>query len=127
MTYSLLLCIRLGLWLKPAKSVAFFGHHKRPPWAPFKGIYPVSTLVWAVERSASLPLGHMKCLGRALVTQTLMVLSGYPSTLCFGVKKEQDHQLEAHAWVDYQGHIIIGELSNMSHFYPLSTWVTSKQ
>ena len=125
-TYSLVLLIRLGLWLWPAQSVTFLGCYRRSPWLQGKGIYPVSTIVWAVERSDSLPLGQMKCLGRALVTQTLMVLFGYKSNVCFGVARENDNQIEAHAWVEYQGKIIIGQLQNMSRFYPLSTWVASK-
>ena len=126
-TYSLVLLVRLSLWLRPAQTVSFLGCHSLSPLEKVKMVYPVSSLVWAVERSSALPLGQMKCLGRALVTQTLMLLSGHTSKVCFGVAKEPHNQIEAHAWVEYQGRIIIGQLNNMSRFYPLSTWMMAEK
>lgn len=126
-TYPLVLLTRLSLWLFPAQSVSFLSRYRQRSSpktfqfpSPLGITYPVTLLVWAVERSASLPLGQMKCLGRALVTQTLLSVFGYSSQVCFGVAKENAHQIEAHAWVEYQGRIIIGQLPNINRFHPLS-------
>jgi hypothetical protein len=63
--------------------------------------------------------GHVKCLARALTTKTLMKQHGYTAELRIGVMRSQAGQLEAHAWIEYQGEVIIGQLHNLVEFTPL--------
>jgi hypothetical protein len=44
---------------------------------------------------------------------------GYASELRIGVAKGEQGELEAHAWVEYQGKVIIGGLSTLSRYVPL--------
>jgi hypothetical protein len=39
-----------------------------------------------------------------------------PASLRIGVSKGQRGDLQAHAWVESHGSIVIGNLSNLSHF-----------
>jgi hypothetical protein len=61
----------------------------------------------------------VKCLARALATQHLLAVNGYGAQLRIGVAKESSGKLEAHAWVEYQGNVIIGGLQHLSAFTPL--------
>lgn len=55
----------------------------------------------------------------SLATQHLLALYGYGAQLRIGVAKVASGKLEAHAWVEYQGKVIIGELQDLSTFTPL--------
>jgi hypothetical protein len=61
----------------------------------------------------------VKCLARALATQILLSRCGYPSHLRFGIVKEKEGHLQAHAWVESQGEVVMGDLRNLSEFTPL--------
>jgi hypothetical protein len=52
--------------------------------------------------------------------QILLQQQGYPASLQIGVAKGRDGQLEAHAWVESQGQVVIGNLENLAHFKLLS-------
>ncbi|MCU0527693.1 MAG: lasso peptide biosynthesis B2 protein [Elainella sp. Prado103] len=114
-----LIIIRLGLFLFPfqtlrsglTKWVAV--HH--PLFSPLS----VDQIVWAVEIASRLQPGGVKCLARALFTQSLLVQQGYPAQLRIGVAKSSIGQLEAHAWVEHQGEIVIGALPQLASFTPL--------
>ncbi len=120
---ALLLTIRLGLWLLPF-----------PTWRRLftqvmqtkTNLPPISTttidqIVWAVSVASRYLPGEVKCLARALATQILLHRYGYTATLCLGVAKGEKGQLEAHAWVESQGEVVIGGLSNLSSFTLLSS------
>jgi hypothetical protein len=79
----------------------------------------VSKIIYAVNWVSFWMPGHVKCLARALTAQTLMQWYGYPSDLCIGVAKDEANVFEAHAWVEYQGKVVIGYLDNFSRFVRL--------
>ncbi len=66
--------------------------------------------------------GGAKCLARALTTQVLLNRQGYLPDLRIGVAKATAGQLEAHAWVEYQGRIVIGQLNDLSRYLPLPSF-----
>ena len=47
----------------------------------------------------------MTCLRRSLTLQWLLSRAGLYTTLQFGVRRENGN-LQAHAWLDYQGQVI---------------------
>ncbi|NEQ84407.1 MAG: lasso peptide biosynthesis B2 protein, partial [Moorea sp. SIO2I5] len=61
----------------------------------------------------------VKCLARALTSYTLMVQYGYVPQLRIGVAKGESGQLEAHAWVENQGLVVIGQLPDLTRFKTL--------
>lgn len=60
------------------------------------------------------------CLPRALAGQYLLATHGYPSRLRLGVRKSGD-RLSAHAWLEHQGRVVIGRVSNLSDYRLLSS------
>lgn len=119
-TAILLGAIRLGLWLLPfqtlrrllARIMQTFTELEPEP-------FPVGRSVWAVEVISWRMPGGVKCLAKALATQVLLSRCGHSTQLCIGVAKDKKGKLEAHAWVESQGRIIIGGLTDMARFTPL--------
>jgi hypothetical protein len=63
-------------------------------------------LLWAL-RIAGRQL-HATCLVEALSTHALLTRRGYQTTVTIGVNKGASGDLKAHAWVEYQGSVIVG-------------------
>ncbi|KOP22751.1 hypothetical protein AMR41_30245 [Hapalosiphon sp. MRB220] len=121
MTLILLAAMRLGLWLLPFRTLLKLLARISQPVHP-QPANPVSIhkIVWAVNIASRYMLG-VKCLARALTTQFLMNRYSHPCQLRIGVAKDKTGILEAHAWIEHQGKIVIGNLSDLSRFIPLPT------
>lgn len=63
----------------------------------------VEGLGFAVNRAAKFPLQKRACLRRSLVLLWLLRRHGVEARLCIGVRF-LDGALDAHAWVEWQGH-----------------------
>lgn len=48
------------------------------------------------------------CLPQAIATQVLLARRGYPAFIHLGVAKGMEERIEAHAWVECQGRVVIG-------------------
>ncbi len=113
--------IRLGLWLLPfqtlrrllARMTQTATELQQPNQAS------VGRVVWAVEVVSRYTPGGVKCLARALATQVLLGRRGHLTQLRIGVAKNEEGKLEAHAWVESQGKVVIGRLRDLSRFTPL--------
>lgn len=122
-TALLLGTIRLGLWLLPfqtlrqllARMTQITTELQKPNHAS------IGRVVWAVEVVSRYMPGGVKCLARALSTQVLLGRRGHLAELRIGVAKSERGQLEAHAWVESQGRIVIGGLKDLARYTPLST------
>ncbi len=100
--------VRLGLWLIPLRVLhralgSFFIGSK----APGKRQHPAERISWAV-RVAGDVIPYSTCLVQALAAQALLSAGGQASNLCIGVAKEGRSSIEAHAWVEIEGEVIIG-------------------
>jgi hypothetical protein len=51
--------------------------------------------------------------------QVLLRQHGYASRLRIGVHKSAAGTLQAHAWVECQGRVVIGDDAELSHYTPL--------
>lgn len=117
----LLVAIRLGLGLLPFRTV------RRWLTKPVEGNAPrvgapqgsIDRIVWAVVVASNYVPGTRTCLPRALAAQTLLTRHGYEACLRIGVVKGTAGEFKAHAWVENQGIIVIGDLDNLSHYSPL--------
>lgn len=76
---------------------------------------------WAVAAAARRLPGRT-CLKDSLVADVMLRRRGYQSTLRLGVKKAHDcgGPLQAHAWVESDGTIVVGELDTLHEYRPLS-------
>jgi Transglutaminase-like superfamily len=75
-------------------------------------------VTWGV-RVASRYIPVATCLPQALAAQMLLKQKGYPAFLRVGIAKGEQGQLEAHAWVESYGQIIIGDLKNLGRYTQL--------
>ena len=60
-----------------------------------------------------------KCLARALAAQVLLARRGHPVRFHIGVDRSSEGKLEAHAWLESGGRIVIGGLADLSRYRPL--------
>lgn len=121
-TFILLAAIRLGLWLLPFRNLLkILQKISKPDFLlpEDKSQISASKIVWAVNVASRFMPGTVKCLARALSTQVLMTYHGYSPELRIGVAKKEGGELEAHAWIEYQGRVAIGNLPDLSRFIPL--------
>ena len=119
--FILMLLVRLGLLLltfnqlqnliRQTKSLKFLAYDK--PNVTIKAI------VIAVQRSGRFGPGNTKCLARALTTGILMSIYGFSYKINIGVAKSENNQLKAHAWVESQGAIIVGNLPDLTRYKPM--------
>jgi hypothetical protein len=61
------------------------------------------------------------CLTEALAALMLLGHFGLPADLRIGVARGEGGGLTAHAWVEVEGEIVMGNLINLSHYNPLSS------
>lgn len=117
----LLTSIRLGLHLLPFQLLMRVISTACKPDGQSAIASPnsIESVVWAVEGISRHMPGHTKCLARALTTKVLLHQQGYVSNLKIGVAKSANGSLEAHAWIEYEGRIVIGNLRDLSRFIPL--------
>ena len=80
----------------------FFSHELgRTHWSP-------ESIGWAVT-TASRYVPGAKCLAQAIVAETLLLQSGFPAHIHVGVTKPGESRLRAHAWVECEGIVVVGE------------------
>lgn len=127
-TFIVLLLVRLGLCLLPFQVLEqLLARISEFPKSPQFGSRrqdhepTLDNIVKAVNRSSWQMPGNVKCLARALTTQVVMSRCGYAPLLRIGVTKSVQGHLEAHAWVESHGQIVMGYLSDLSRYTPMSS------
>ncbi|MBA3474634.1 MAG: lasso peptide biosynthesis B2 protein [Rubrobacter sp.] len=108
-TALLLGTIRLGLRLFPFRTLRRVVARlaQAPAGSHRTNRSSVDRLVWAVG-VASQYVPRATCLTQALATQVLLGRHGHPSRLRVGVARGEEGRLEAHAWVENRGKVIVG-------------------
>lgn len=117
----LLVAIRLGLWLLPFQTLRrLLAKVTQSPLelrAADQGF--IDRVAWAVAVTSRYMPGAPSCLPRALMAQALLARRGYPACLRIGVARSKGRQLQAHAWVEIQGRMVIGGLDDLLLYTPL--------
>lgn len=119
MTVALLSSLRLSLWLFSLSKVLNILKNTSQSQKPITRSITISKIVWAVNIATRYTPGSTKCLAKALTVQVLMSRYGYLPEFRIGVSKGETGEFKAHAWIEYQGRIVVGGLSNLSQFIPL--------
>jgi hypothetical protein len=116
----LLGAIKLGLWLLPFRTLRRFLARMTQvaPALHEADQASIKRVVWAVA-VASRYLPEVTCLAQALAGQVLLARRGHLVRLRLGVAKGEAGQLQAHAWVESQGQILIGSIEDLGRFTPL--------
>ena len=114
--------VRVGLWMLPFRAVRrLLAKLARKPVAPqTRDGTLVSRVVWAVTVACRY-VPAATCLTQALVTKLLLERRNCDAILRIGVARSAEGQLEAHAWVESCGKVVIGgsELS-LKYYTPLA-------
>lgn len=137
LAFLVLHIIRLGLWRLPFQKLwRRVQHHSSQSyrWVHlfFPGPPPIAELIPAIDSSSWYTLRQARCLSRALTLYVLMKWFGYTPILRIGVAKpslspvdsqtvseEQQPRIEAHAWVEHNNQVILGQIRDLGRFMPL--------
>jgi hypothetical protein len=107
----LLSAIRVGLWLLPfqLQGRLFVRLSKLlPEYSPDPDA-AVAQVAWAVETAAPY-VPRATCLTRALAAKAMLASSQCPLLLHIGVAKGENGHFKAHAWLESQGRVVIGDI-----------------
>ena len=77
-------------------------------------------IAWAVATASRIVPRGSNCLLRALATGVLLNRHGYPSELKIGVMKPVGGGFEAHAWLESEGRVLIGDFQ-LDQYVPLAS------
>jgi len=117
---AILWVIRLGLWLLPFQALRrLLTRLTRSTPKPRDEDPDFIRRVARAMRVTGRLVPGTTCLTQALAAQILLGQRGYHPLLRIGVAKDGGGRLEAHAWLESQGRVVIGESANPSRFTPL--------
>lgn len=121
-TFVFLNAIRLSLWLLPFGKVRKYLSKLALAWGTLASREEISVgfITWCIETASNNAPGGALCLAKALTTQILLNRYGYVHKFCIGVNKASEHTLKAHAWIEYEGQVIMGNLSDLNQYKPLT-------
>jgi hypothetical protein len=83
-------------------------------------------IVWAVSAASGRIPALGNCLSVALAAKLLLTISGYSSSLRIGVAKRDSGLLEAHAWLEDNGKILIGSVEH-DRYVPLPVFDRARE
>jgi hypothetical protein len=87
--------------------------------APLRDPHEIDRIAWAVDAvSRHMPV-DVTCLTQALATEFLLGRLGQPSNLRIGVAKDEQNELQAHAWIEIEGRVLIGGKVDLSRYVVL--------
>src|SRR5262249_38228377 len=116
----LVVAVRIGLWLLPfsvmLRLMNRFGDAPATGKADARAVRKAASAVAATSRYVP----YATCLTQAMATRVLLGRLGPHSPLRIGVVRSARGRLEAHAWVESGGTIIVGAVSDLARFSALS-------
>ena len=115
--------VRVGLWLLPYGRLHRLVHRGPAPSrrdaAGTAEVQRVRDVVWAVV-AVSRRVPRATCLTQALAAQRLLADVGVRAELRIGVARDAGGAFEAHAWLEHEGRIVLGEVDGMERFTTLT-------
>jgi hypothetical protein len=109
--------VRTGLWLLPSATLRWL--LAVPTREPAADPTPIERTAWAV-RAASRCVPRASCLTQALAAKVLLGRRGHPAELRIGVARGGGGRLEAHAWLEQAGRVVIGGSADLERYTRLS-------
>ena len=111
--------VRVGLWFFPFRFIREFAHRASERSAAWRSASSrsIHRLISAVETAAR-PIPAATCLTQALAAQILLSRAGHRSTLRIGVLTTGG-RFKAHAWLEHNGRIVIGDVPGINEFQTL--------
>lgn len=122
------LVVRVALWVLPSRWIIRYVKRLAAPVPPLSGSIGLVRLsaqterkhtrvspgeiVWAVD-AAGRRMPDASCLTQAVAALLLLRRHGYEAQFCVGVARGKSGSLDAHAWLERNGRVLIGR-SNQS-------------
>lgn len=114
-----LVAVRAALRLLPFATVRRLVSRLARPRAAREAPPEPATVGWAVEAAGRRLLSSHPCLPQALTAQLLLARAGHASRLRIGVARREPEAMQAHAWVECGGEIVVGHLAEHGSYTPL--------
>ena len=113
-----LITVKAGLYLLPFDLLrGWVAPPGKPPSSGPVAIEEVREITETIERlSRFLAPLQINCLPQALVGQKLLRRKSLDVQLKIGVLKNRDDLLAAHAWLEYEKRVILGDLRDLEKF-----------
>ena len=117
---GLIVAARLGMRLLPIERLrallARTRQEHRPPNA--RAAEANRRVGWAVRSVASRLPGRNSCLIEALAAEAMLRRRGYECQLRLGVPRagSANAPFAAHAWIEHNGHVVIGEVQDLHEY-----------
>ena len=108
---------RAALVVAPWRRVSAAFERSRPHSGP-PDWDQARRVVWAVESIARRVLPARPCLTQALVARRLLRRQGVETDLKFGAAREAEGAFLAHAWLEYEGTVVIGRTRSQVPYIP---------
>jgi len=120
-TFGLVLRVRLALWVLPFRRVREMADRLGGRAVPADAKrYSAEDLTSFVFVAASY-IPQASCLTQALVADALLRRYGYEPVLKIGVSRPPGKAFQAHAWVELDGKVVIGQVNTLEQYTPLPT------
>jgi hypothetical protein len=120
--WLLLIAVRLGLRTLPFRWLWRFTQRlaqpQMRPQSPVTLTSEIDAIVWAVKVASRYAGSSVSCLPRALTTYLLLGRAGVDANFRLGVV-HTSADLEAHAWVEWNGRVLVGKLPDLDRFISL--------
>jgi hypothetical protein len=116
---AVVVAVRMGLWLLPFQKLRVLVTEvgQRPIRSHRSNSLPIDRIAWAV-RATSQYVPQATCLTQALSGQVLLARRGHPTRLRIGVAKKSQEGLGAHAWLECEGRIVLGDHGSLAVYTP---------
>jgi hypothetical protein len=79
----------------------------------------VNRVAWFTNHASHYVPGAT-CLVQALAGKVVFSIYGYEPTIVIGVKKDGPNDILSHAWLEYDGQTIIGNLEDIDHYLQIT-------
>lgn len=89
---------------------------ERPGWIAMPA--RADRIVWAVETAGGAIPGMKNCLVQAVAAEAMLIRAGHPCELRIGAAKNGPRELIAHAWLESEGRVLIGDFE-LDRYAPL--------
>lgn len=117
----LLVLTRIGLWLLPYPKLRRVLDRAYPSGREPSREFP-DRVSWAVTAVAG-RLPGMTCLVQSLTAHAMLHCRGYRADLRIGVQGRASNAarpIEAHAWVECEGRVVVGKVQNLAEYRVLT-------
>ena len=111
---------RLRLWLLPFDRVTHLAQQRIGPGETGKPeqLHVQQRLARRIERAAWF-VPHATCLVRVLAGAQLFAAQGRQADVVIGVRRRAG-VLEAHAWLESGGRVVLGDVQDLTSYHPLA-------